>query len=230
MYKQLSAIPAKMLLVLALATLVPLIANSAHAKKVSGAERKQSASQEPAATMYRYVNDQGITVTSSSITPEYARKGYQLVTITGTVVQTIPPEPTAEERALIAKDADSKISAAQQREQDKQLLLRYSTLDEIQFAKNRKLTEIDNKIILLNSNVGTLKSQIDVEQQRAAGHERNGQPVPAALLKKIDDLQKELKITEGQVTSRQQEMADETIRFDKDIERLTFLEKNRPKR
>jgi hypothetical protein len=41
-------------------------------------------------------------------------------------------------------------------------------LEEIQFAKKRKLTEIDNKIVLLNSNVGTLQSQIGVEQQRAA--------------------------------------------------------------
>jgi hypothetical protein len=54
--------------------------------------------------------------------------------------------------------------------------------------------------------------------------------VPAALLKKIEALQQELKITEGQVASRKQELADETIRFDHEIERLTYLEKNRPKR
>ena len=180
--------------------------------------------------MYRYTDDKGAVVTGNSIAPEYARKGYQIVTITGVVLQTIPPEPTAEEREKIAQDNQNKLSAEQQQEQDKQLLLRYSTLEEIQFAKKRKLTEIDNKIVLLNSNVGTLQSQIGVEQQRAAMYERNGQPVPAALLKKIEDLQQELKITEGQVTSRKQELADETIRFDHEIERLTYLEKNRPKR
>jgi len=216
--------PMKVFFSLLLVALIPLASVNAHAKKPPAATKSASTELH----MYRYTNDSGVVVTGNSIAPEYARKGYQVVTITGTVIQTIPPEPTAEERAKIAQASQDKISAAQQLEQDKQLLLRYSTLDEIQFAKKRKLTEIDNKIVLLNSNVTTLKSQVDTEQQRAAVYERNGQPVPAALLKKIDDLQQELKITEGQVTSRQQELADETTRFDKDIARLTILEKNRP--
>lgn len=214
----------KICLSLLLAVLMPLASMAVHAKPPGASN---SAGKE--LHMYRYTNDKGAVVTGNSITPEYARKGYQVVTITGMVIETIPPEPTAEERAKIEQASQDKISAAQQLVEDKQLLLRYSTLDEIQLAKKRKLSEIDNKIILLNSNVTTLKSQIDAEQQRAALYERNGQTVPAALLKKIDDLQQELKITEGQVTSRQQELAEETIHFDSDIARLTILEKNRPK-
>jgi len=42
-------------------------------------------------------------------------------------------------------------------------------------------------------------------------------------------LQQALKVTESQVVSRKQELADETVRFDADIERLTILDKNRPK-
>ena len=217
---------ANVLLVLLFVALVPIAGNATTGKKPTTSTSKK----QPTAQMYRYTDDKGAVVTGNSIAPEYARKGYQIVTITGVVLQTIPPEPTAEEREKIAQDNQNKLSAEQQQEQDKQLLLRYSTLEEIQFAKKRKLTEIDNKIVLLNSNVGTLQSQIGVEQQRAAMYERNGQPVLAALLKKIEDLQQELKITEGQVTSRKQELADETIRFDHEIERLTYLEKNRPKR
>lgn len=221
--------PVTILLLSLMATLVPMTGNT---KTPTSAKKKPAGAnnEQPAAPMYRYTNDSGVLVTASTITPEYARKGYQIVTITGIVMETVPPEPTAEERAKIEQDNQDKVSAAQQLEKDKQLLLRYSTLEEIQFAKTRKLTEIDNNIVLLNSNVATLKSQLDVEQQRAAVHERNGQAVPPALLKKIDDLQQELKITEGQVASRKQELAEETTRFDKDIERLTILEKTRPKR
>lgn len=218
---------AKVLLILLIAALVPVAGNAATTKKQSTPTSKK---QPPAQQMYRYTDDNGIVVTGNSITPEYARKGYQIVTITGVVLQTIPPEPTTEEREKIAQANMNKLSAAQQLEEDKRLLLRYSTVEEIQFAKNRKLTEINNKIILLNSNVGTLQSQIGVEQQRAATYERNGQSVPAALLKKIENLQQELKITEGQVASRKQELADETVRFDQEIARLTVLEKTRPKR
>lgn len=218
MYRELSA-PANLFLPPLFATLLSLASSIAYAGPAA-----------PPMQMYRYTNDKGVVVTGNSISPEYARKGYQIVTLNGKVLNTIPPEPTAAEREKFAQQNQDKLSAAQQLEMDKQLLLRYSTLDEIQFAKKRKLAEIDNNIVLLNSNVLTLQSQISTEQQRAASYERNGQAIPAALLKKIDDLQQELKTTETQVASRKQEMTDETIRFDKEIERLTFLEKNRPKR
>jgi hypothetical protein len=205
------------LLALTLVAILPLASSAAFAET------------KPQVHMYRYTNSKGTVVTSNSIAPEFARKGYQIVTIGGDVLQTVPPEPTAEDRAKAAQDAKDKLSVAQQAEEDKQLLLRYSTMDEIQFAKQRKLAEINNKIVLLNSNVSTLESQIDAEQQRAATYERNGQPVPSILLKKIDDLKKELKATNDQVASRKQELADETVRFDKETARLTILNKNRPK-
>jgi hypothetical protein len=61
--------------------------------------------------MYRYTDDKGVVVTGNSIAPEYARKGYQIVTITGVVLQTIPPEPTTEEREKIAQENQNKLSA-----------------------------------------------------------------------------------------------------------------------
>jgi hypothetical protein len=216
---------AKLLLLLSMIS----VAGHALAAKPTGRTAATKQSSESGIHMYRYTNDKGVVVTGNTIEPEYARKGYQIVTLSGQVLETIPPEPTAEDRARIAQDAQNKVSAAQQVEKDKQLLLRYSTVDEIQFAKKRKLSEIENKIVLLNSNVATLESQITVEQQRAATFERNGQSIPPALLKKIDDLQQALKVTESQVVSRKQELADETVRFDADIERLTILDKNRPK-
>jgi hypothetical protein len=215
MYSKPASRPTKILAPFLFAALAPLAVNIASA--------------DPNMHMYRYTNAQGVMVTGNSIAPEYARKGYQVVTLSGQVLETIPPEPTAAEREKMAQDKLDKISAAEQREQDKQLLLRYNTLDEIQLAKKRKLSEIENKIVLLNSNDATIKSQIDVEQQRAATYERNGQAVPPVLLKKIDDLQKESKITGDQIDSRKQELADETTRFDTDIARLTVLEKNRSK-
>ncbi|HNE27293.1 MAG TPA: hypothetical protein PLH12_09140 [Pseudomonadales bacterium] len=179
--------------------------------------------------MYRYTNDQGALVTGNSISPEYARKGYQIVTVTGVVLSTVAPEPTAEERAKLAEQAKDKLNAEQQKAHDKDLLLRYNSLDDIAIAKQRRLDEINNQIVLLNSNVGTLKSQMDTEHQRAAIFERNGQPVPKVQLDKIADLQQAIKVTEDQVAQRKQELVDETARFDKDTARLLVLNKNRGK-
>ena len=190
---------------------------------------KTSSSTTKEMHMYRYTNDKGALTTSSTISPEYARKGYQIVTVTGVVLSTVAPEPTAEEREKLAEQAKEKLTADQQKVHDRDLLLRYNSLDDINVAKKRRLDEINNQIVLLNSNVGTLKSQMDAEHQRAAIFERNGQPVPKIQLDKIADLQQALKVTEDQVAQRKQELADETTRFNNDTERLIILNKNRGK-
>lgn len=176
--------------------------------------------------MYRYTSDDGALVTSNTITPEYARKGYQIVTVTGVVLSTVAPEPTPEERAKLAEQAKDKLSAEQQKAHDKDLLLRYNSVDDINIAKKRRLEEINNQIALLSSNVSSLQSQMDTEHQRAAVYERNGQPVPQTQLDKISDLQTAITVTEDQVKQRQQDLADETARFDKDTQRLIQLNKS----
>lgn len=193
------------------------------------AKRTTSSASSAEMHMYRYTDEKGALVTSNTISPEYARKGYQIVTVTGVVLSTVAPEPTAEERAQIAAQAQEKITAEQQKAHDKDLLLRYNSLSDIAIAKQRRLDEINNQIVLLGSNLGTLKSQMDVEHQRAAIFERNGQPIPKIQLDKIADLQQAIKVTEDQVTQRKQELINESARFDKDTERLTFLNKNRGK-
>ena len=86
-------------------------------------------------------------------------------------------------------------------------------MNDITIAKQRRLDEINNQIVLLNSNVSTLKSQMDSEHQRAAIFEYNGKPIPEVQLDKISDLQKAIKVTEDQVAQRKPRVVDETARF-----------------
>jgi hypothetical protein len=216
------------LLTIFLAGMIPLVSISALAKQPV----KATASKTSGTTnirMYRYTNNAGVLVTGNSISPEYARKGYQVVAPNGEVLETIAPEPTKEERAQYEQKAKDKLTAAKQTEQDKELLLRYSTLDEIKLAKERKLTEIDNKIRMLNSNITTLNQQIDFQQQSAAGFERDGQAVPIPVLSKIEALHQEMKISENQLADRKKEYEGENARFAQETERFIYLESKRSK-
>jgi hypothetical protein len=180
--------------------------------------------------MYRYTNNKGVMVTGSTISPEYARKGYQIVNLSGTVLETVPAEPTPEERALLEQQNKDKLSEVQQHEVDKLLLLRYSSMEELQSSKERKLAEIETKIKLLQGNVSGINQQLQFEQQNAAQFERSGKPVPQATLDKLASLQKELKNVQEQQVSRKQELEAETARFDKEIERFNYLDQRRAKR
>lgn len=193
--------------------------------------KKPAASTKGAAVkpirLCRYKNAQGVLVTSSSISPEDAKRGYQIINMDGTVLETIAPELSAEQRKALEDEKKNKISAAQQQEEDKQLLLRYSSLDELKHAKDRKLGETTSKIKMLESNQASIKTQIEFEQSKAAGFERSARPVPPVVLQKIESLTQDLKAGDSQITSRKEELASETVRFDQEIQRYDFLEKQK---
>lgn len=172
----------------------------------------------------RYRNANGVMVTSQDIPAEFAKKGYDIVSINGTLLQRIPPELTPEEKEKAEKDKQLKLSEAQQKESDKQLLLRYSTIDEVKNAKLRKIGEISSKLKMLESNQSTLKQQMEIEQQKAAGFERSGRPVAPVVLQRMDALSQELKSTDAQIQARKQEVDAETAKYDQEIQRFSYLE------
>lgn len=182
---------------------------------------------KPGTYLYRFTNAQGIKQTASVIPPAYAKQGYEIVSLKGTVLRTVAPEPTAEEREEIAKNAQHQVSEAQQRELDKQLLLRYSSVADIEAEKKRKLAEIDAKAKMLEVNEHATEQQIAAEQRKAAQAERNGQQVPESVVTALNNLQQELKVLGNQRQAREQEMQDEAKRFDREIERFKTLEKYR---
>lgn len=216
---QASTIPRAVLL----ACLIALAPAVAAAVKESGAVDEL----KPGTYMYRYTTDSGEKKTASIIPPQFAKNGYEIVSLKGTVLKTVAPEPTAEERAELAKNAEHKVTEEQQRELDKQLLLRYSSVADIEGEKKRKLAEIDAKAKMLEVNESATEQQIAAEQRKAAQAERNGQQVPPAVVTALNNLQQELKVLGNQRQTRAQEMIDEAQRFDQEIERFKTLEKYR---
>lgn len=194
---------------------------------IAAAEPDASEELKPGTYMYRYTNAQGVKQTASVIPPAYAKQGYEIVSLKGTVLRTVAPEPTAEERAELAKNAQHQVTESQQREIDKQLMLRYSSVDDIEAEKKRKLAEIDAKEKMLAVNESATEQQIAAEQRKAAQAERNGQQVPESVVTALNNLQQELRVLGNQRQVRVQEMADEAKRFDQEIERFKTLEKYR---
>lgn len=179
---------------------------------------------KPGTYMYRFTNDQGVVQTSSAIPPQYAKNGYELVSLKGTVLRVVAPEPTEEERQALLAKAQDQLSEAEQRELDKQLLLRYSSEVDIQSEKKRKLAEIDAKIKMLEVNEQSTRQQIEHEQRKAAQAERNGQKVPESVVTALNNLQQEQRVLVNQREARLQEEKEEAARFDREIERFKQLE------
>lgn len=180
-----------------------------------------------AKSLYRYINDEGNTVVDYQVPPEYVKKGYEVLTAEGVVLQVVPRELTEEERKVADAqellEAEARAEEERLREWDETLLRRYSTIEDIEAAQERALVNLRIRVSILKGNKRSLKQQVENYQAQAAEMERLGKEVDVARLSAIDDLQSEIASTDRAIRDRQQEIQDVSLAYQKDIERFSAL-------
>ncbi|MEX1031930.1 MAG: hypothetical protein WDZ30_01085 [Cellvibrionaceae bacterium] len=169
---------------------------------------------------YRYVDENGVKVMDSRIPPEYVKNGYEIVTISGQVLDVIPPAPSPEE---VEQRAAERKREAELAEWDRRLLRRYSSVADINAAKERKLADFDASMAILHGNANNLEAQIEEVQRRAADIERAGREVPEVLLDNLEKLHADLELAREQIDSRLVEKVELEKGFDRDIERFATI-------
>lgn len=170
--------------------------------------------------LYRYKNDKGVTAINDHVPPEFVKNGYDILSSDLRVIETVPRELSGEEGKRQRETANA---ARQQADWDKRLLLRYSTTNDIEEARNRALAEFDARISIMQSNLRSVKIQIEDEQSRAADIERRGQPVPASITHNIAELKHEIATTEEAIAQKRQEKEATRQSFQRDITRFITL-------
>ena len=177
--------------------------------------------------LYRYVNDQGVTVINYSIPPEHVHKGYEILNRDGTVHEVVPKSLSDEELADESSDAYQQKVAAEEAERlrkwDESLLLRYSSIEDIEAARDRAVSDLRIRISILRSNIRSLKAQVESNQERAADVERRGGQVPVELVAAIEGLRGEIAETERAIDERLKEIEVVEQGFQRDIDRFALL-------
>jgi len=159
---------------------------------------------------YRYINEDGVKVLDHSIPPEYAQTGYEVLNASGQVVKVVPPAPSADEIARNAIEREIQ-------ERYARLKRRYSSTDDIESAKQRRLRNISTNISILNGNINTLSAQIEGITSKAADFERRGEKVPKKILDDLAAVRVELAIAEELLQIRNTEHQEVISKFDQDI-------------
>jgi len=177
------------------------------------------------AIYYRYVDNKGAKVASSRIPSEYVKKGYVIVTFDGRVLETVPPELSSAEKALLITEAKRDEELKQW---DTQLLKRYSHPDDVEAAKQRKLTQNQIRIDLIDLNIKKIKSQINLYQSLATQDKRAGRRISVTTIKTINKLERDRKI---ELVQRQRKRKESNIiieEYNKDRDRLKLIRPERP--
>ena len=177
--------------------------------------------------MYRYVNEEGNSVVAYQVPPEQVAQGYEVLNEKGVLIDVVPPTPDKEARANMDEQQRRASAAEAERERlqewDESLLLRYSTIEDIEAARDRALRDLRIRVSILKGKQRSLKQQVENYQAEAADQERRGASVSDAQLRAIEDLQSEIAATERNIADRQREIAAVEADYQRDIDRFASL-------
>lgn len=177
--------------------------------------------------MYRYTNGEGNQVVDFQVPPEFVASGYEVLSSTGALLSVVPKQLEAGELEDLSTQEMRERAAQDERERlrkwDESLLLRYSTIEDIEAARARALRDLRIRVSILKGKLRSLKQQVENYQAQAADQERLGNAVDGEHLQAIDDLRSEITVTERAVTDRQNEIAAVDADYNRDVERFSSL-------
>ena len=178
--------------------------------------------------LYRYRNHDDVVVVGYHVPANLMQGGYEVLNDEGMVIEVVPRALTeAELEAKDAREQQERAAEAEQarlREWDENLLLRYSTVMDIEAARNRALQDLRIRVSILKGNRRSLKQKVENLQSDAANMERRGMTVDVERLRAIEDMQDEIAATDRAIEDREREIEEVQDKFEADIERFGMLQ------
>lgn len=178
--------------------------------------------------LYRYKNDVGGTVVDWHVPPEYAGRGYEVLNAQGEVVEVVPRQLSPDE--LQSKDLverlkqNAEVERARLAEWDKFLLVRYSSIDDIDAAHERALRELKIRLSILASNQRVSRSRLESLLARVADTERRGDAPLKQDVEAISALRTEIASTGRAIEEREAQVLEVTQDYRQDRERFEQLQ------
>lgn len=173
---------------------------------------------------YRYQDAAGATHIGDSVPPELVNRGYEILNERGRVVGVVLPRSALDARTTEAlKEAELRHKLELERNKDETLLRYYSSPEDVERIRARKLEEFDNFIAMQEGNIISFRKKIAALQRQAANLERSGREVSTEILQTIATLEGKLREAEETISSKKAEKQETYTAFDEDIQRLKYL-------
>ena len=139
-----------------------------------------------------WVNHEGIRECGDMVPPEYIQQGYMEIDKEGIVrdvkERAKTPEELAEARRLAALEAAKRRQKEKQQTQDRVLLQTFSSVSDIERARDARITALEAAIKLSGVRNENIRLKLNDHIKRAADSQRMGQAPTPALLEDIEAL------------------------------------------
>ena len=174
-----------------------------------------------------WTNNEGVRECGNRVPPEYAQQGHQEISESGMIIDEQSRAKTKEELAAEAKKLEmleeEKRKQAEQKRADNILLATFTNVSEIERARDERIEAIDASITLANKQTETIQQDLDKRIQAAADAERGGNTPNDALLKDIEDLERQVASKKEYIAEREKEKEETNAEYAASIQRFKTL-------
>jgi len=178
--------------------------------------------------LYRYKNDVGGTVVDWHVPAKFAGRGYEVLNSQGQVIEVVPrqlSEGELQNKDLVERlRQDAEVERARLAEWDKFLLLRYSSVEDIDAARERGLRELRIRLSILASNQRVSRSRLEALLARVADTERRGDVPLQQDVEAIAALRADIATTSRAIEEREAQVLEVTRDYGKDRARFEQLQ------
>ena len=177
-----------------------------------------------AAELYRYKNEDSVTVLDGYVPARYVKSGYAILSLDGRVLEVVPRalsdrEIRERDRSLAA--AESIASAKRKREiVDQNLMRLYGAPSDVIRARDAKISSI---VSLIETQEGAIKRlQFQKRQQESvlADIERAGGVIGKDRLARISSLENRIAQVESEIAKKEDEKGTLSIAYAEDLKRV----------
>ena len=184
-------------------------------------------SSSAAAELYRYTNEDGVTVLDSHVPARYVKNGYTIMSLDGRVLEVVPRALTDEEiRERDRRMAQEEEANRIQREReiaDQNLMRLYGNSSDVLRARDAKISSIDSLIETQRGNIQRLESQKQQLEASLADIERSGGVISKDSQARVRSIESRISQVESEIENKLQEREELIVSYAKDLERVKEL-------
>jgi hypothetical protein len=184
-----------------------------------------------AGNLYRWMDETGRVHISDKIPPEATQRGYDIINPQGRVVKHVAPPLTDEEVAALeakrAKEREALRAKKEQERKDRILTLTYGEVEEIEFARQERLSLIEAQIKLHEKRLREKEAErkkLNTKTQKFSDEDR---PVPEGLMKRERRVMEEEAALIEMIRMGEVQYQKLNERFMNDINRFKYLQKQK---
>ncbi|MEN9420099.1 MAG: hypothetical protein RI988_3720 [Pseudomonadota bacterium] len=175
--------------------------------------------------IYTCVDGQGRRITSDRPIPECAAREQQQLNRDGSLQRTVPPVPTAQERAeqelRERRAAEARAAQTDAMRQDRNLLQRYKTPQDHQRAREAALDAARSAVTATDQRLASLAQERKQYTQEAEFY--RGKPMPAKLQQQIEAVDASMAAQRAVAQNQRAELDRINRLYDAELERLKRL-------